>query len=135
MNANVLILPKINLLEKKYLASRIACLVLTVLLVMYLLPIPTRGLMASLISGGLAVLLTIPFIFQSRIANIVLGGIMFLIGAYFSLTVVSEFNEFETLTRAAWQLLLFGLGGCFSVMFLSFLMLRRAVLDGYTQTK
>ncbi len=65
MNTKALIQPKFNLLEKKYLASRIACLILTTLLIMYLLPIPSHGITALLISGGLAVLLTIQFFRQS----------------------------------------------------------------------
>ncbi len=47
--------------------------------IMYLLPLPTRGLVASIISGGLAILLAIQFFYQSRLANFLLGGIMFLI--------------------------------------------------------
>lgn len=129
MNAIILALPKINLFEKKYLASRIACLILTTVLLMYLLPISTRGLVASLISGGLAIMLAIQFFRQSQIANFILGSVMFLIGLYFSMAVVSEFNEFETVTRAAKQLLGFGLVGTFSIMILSVLMIRRAVLD------
>ncbi len=131
MNANILSIPKFNLLEQKYLASRIACFVLTVLLIMYLLPLPTRGLVASIISGVMALLLTIQFFLQYRIANFLLGGIMFFVGLYFCAAVVDEFMEFEVVTRAAKQMLVFGLSLFFLVMTLSILMIRRAILDSY----
>ncbi len=123
------IIQKINLFEKKYLASRIACLLLASVLLMYLLPVSTRGLVASLISGGLAFLLLVQFVFQNRGLNLLLGIILFFVGGYFSLAVVSEFNEFETITREAWLLLSVGLGLCISVMVLSVLMIQRSVLD------
>ena len=129
MNAQNLAFPKINLLEKKYLASRISCLILIGLLLMYLLPLTTRGLTASLISGGFAIVLAIHFFIQSRILNIILGGIMFLVGIYFSLAVESEFNDFETATREAWQLLFAGLGLCFSVIAMSLIMIRQGMSD------
>lgn len=131
MSSHLFPFPKYNLIEKKYLASRIACLVLTVLLLMYLLPLSTRGLVASIISGGLAILLAIQFFYQSKTVNFLLGGIMFLIALYFCAAVVDEFSEFEIVTREAKQLLFFGLGLFFSIMVLSVLMIRRAILDSY----
>lgn len=129
MNAQNLALLKINLLEKKNLAGRVACLILIGLLIMYLLPLATRGLTASLIAGGFALILSIQFFIQLRVLNIILGGIMFLAGAYFSLSVVSEFNEFERATREAWQFIIVGLGLCFSVIAMSLIMIRQGMSD------
>ena len=130
MNMQNLTLQKINLLEKKNLASRISCLILIGLLIMYLLPLTTLGLAASLIAGGFAALiLAIHFFIQSRILNIILGGIMFLGGIYFSLAVVSEFNDFETVTHEAWQLIFVGLGLCFSVIVMLVTMIRQGMSD------
>jgi hypothetical protein len=131
MSSQLFPIPKFNLFEKKYLTSRIACLVLTALLLMYLLPLSTRGLVASIIGGGLAILLAIQFFYQSKTVNFLLGGIMFLIALYFCAAVVDEFSEFEIVTREAKQLLFFGLGLFFSIMVLSVLMIRRAILDSY----
>lgn len=129
MNATISTSSKINLLEKKYLASRITCLVLTTLLVMYLLPISTRGLTATIVSGSLALFFSIQFFFQFRVLNFILGVIMFMIGAFFSLAAISEFNEFETITRDAWLLLIVGLGMCISIMVLSAIMVWKAAND------
>ena len=117
-----------KLLEKKYLPSRIACLALFILLLAYL--IPSNDLLGpSILSGGLAVLFVVQFFQQNRIMNYVLGGIMFLVGLYFCAAVIDEFMEFETVTRSAKQLLIFGLGGFGTVMLLAVLMIRRAILD------
>lgn len=129
MSVKALFQPRFNLLEKKYVASRIACLVLASLLVMYLFPLQTRGVIVSLISGGFAILFIVQFFRQSPVLNFILGGIMFLTGIYFCFAVMSEFNEFEIVTSSAKQLLIFGLGTCFSVMMLAFLMIWRALLD------
>ncbi|MEN8115591.1 MAG: hypothetical protein ABFS16_01350 [Bacteroidota bacterium] len=128
MSARILNLPKVNLLERKYIPSRIACFALSALLILYLIPRP--DLIAPLIiAGSLTVLLIIQFFYQNPIMNILLGSAMALIGAYFCLAVIDEFLEFETVTQEAWRLLLFGLGLFLSVIFLSVLMIRRAILD------
>lgn len=117
-----------SILEKKYIPSRFACLALSALFVMYLIPFD-RGIGASIFAGTFIVVFIFQFFRQSKILNVILGGIILLLSFYFSLAVLSEFNEFETVTKAAKQLLLVGWGGCLFSAVLAFLMIRRAMLD------
>jgi hypothetical protein len=94
-----------------------------------LIAISTRGLIVSLIGGGLALVLGLQFFLQSRILNIILGGIMFMIGGFFSLAVLSEFNEFEIVTQDVWLLLIVGMGLCISVVAMSVVMIWQAMQD------
>jgi len=131
MNSPIFSIPKFNLFEKKYLASRFTCVILTVILIMSMLP--PRGVITPIICGVLVISLIIQFFYQSKMANFLLGGIMFLIALYFCAAVVDEFSEFEIVTREAKQLLFFGLGLFFSIMVLSVLMIRTAILDSYAK--
>ena len=128
MKAKIAVPENFDLLDKKYLPSRIACLILFIVLLAYLIP-RTDLLGPSILSGGLAVLFIVQFFRQNRILNYVLGGLMFLVGLYFCAAVVDEFMEFESVTHSAKQLLIYGLGGFLSVMVLSVLMIRRAIKD------
>ena len=128
MSAKILTQQTFNLLEKKYIPSRFACLALTALLIIYLIPF-TRGIEASIFAGTLAVVFVLQFFRQSKILNVILGGIILLLSFYFSLAVFSEFNEFETVTKAARQLLLVGWGVCLFSSVLAILMIRQALLD------
>lgn len=73
------------------------------------------------------------FIFQNNTINGILGGIMTLLGLYFSLAVWSEFSEFEVINDAARQLLLVGWSGCFAVIILGILMIRSSILNSYDE--
>lgn len=127
MNAQMLLSQKFNLFEKKYLASRIACLVFIVAGILYL-----RGglpLTATLITVGTITLFTAQFVFQFKWLNLFLGGMTFLISIYLSLAVWSEFSEFEVVTEAARKLLLFGWGICFAGLLLSLFLIVSFIRD------
>lgn len=126
MNAKALVAPKINLFEKPFLASRIACIVFISMLLMYV--VGTTGIGAFAVCLSLILLFGIQFIFQFQPLNVILGGIMFLLGVYFSMAVWSEFIEFEVVTESARQLLIIGWGGCLLVIGLAILMIRSALL-------
>lgn len=127
MNAKILSTPKINLFEKDYIVSRIACVIFIALLVAYI--VGTTETTALVISGSLILFFAIQFVIQSQVLNSILGGIMFLLGVYFSMAVWSEFREFEAVTQAAKQLLLVGWGGCAVVITFGTLMVRSALFQ------
>lgn len=128
MNAKTLVTLKFNLFEKKYFASRIACVVFIILLGMYLIE-STRSLWATIIPLVFIAAFVCQFIFQKNAVNGIFGGIMILIGLYFSLAVWSEFSEFEIANDAALQLLLAGWFGCFLLIAFGVLMVRSFILD------
>ena len=74
-------------------------------------------------------LFVIPIVFQFKVLNGILGGILFLVSVYFSLAVWSEFNEFDVVTSSAKQLLLFGFGGCFLGVVFSLFMIWTFIRD------
>lgn len=127
MKAKALTTLKLNLFDKQFLVSRIACLAFISLLFVYM--VGTTGIAASAVCISLILLFVVQFIFQFQVLNIVLGGIMFLLGVYFSMAVWSEFIEFEVVTQAARQLLIVGWGGCAFVISLAVFMVRSALLQ------
>ena len=127
MNAKALAPSHFNLFEKQFLVSRITCFLFIGLLLMYL--IETSGIGAVVVCLSLISLFAIQFIFQFQLLNGLLGGIMFLLGVYFSLAVWSEFTDFEVVTQAARKLLIVGWGGCSLVIGLAVLLIRSAVLQ------
>jgi len=112
---------KFRLSEKKYLISRIAC---SVFIVAWLVYLPGRTITATLITIGAILLFGLQFVFQFKMLNWFLGISMLIVSIYMSFAVLSEFSEFETVSRSAWQLLLFGWGMCFTGVVLSVLMLK-----------
>ncbi len=127
MNAKVLTPSQFNLFDKQFFVSRITCFLFIGLLLMYL--IETSGIGATVVCLSLISLFLVQFIFQFQLLNGLLGGIMFLLGVYFSLAVWSEFTDFEVVTRAARQLLIMGWGGCLLVIGLAVLLIRSALLQ------
>jgi hypothetical protein len=127
MNAQMLLSQNFNLFEKRYLSSRITCLVFIVTGILYL-----RGglpLTATLITVGTITLFAAQFIFQFKWLNLFLGGMMLLLSIYLSPAVWSEFSEFEVVTEAARKLLLSGWGICFAGLTLSVLMIISFIRD------
>lgn len=110
MNLQIAISPKFRLSEKKYFASRIACFVFTVALAIYL--VGGRTATTTLIATGVMLLFSVQFISQFKWLNWILGISTFFVSIYLLMAVISEFSKFETVTAAAWQLLLVG-GGIF----------------------
>jgi hypothetical protein len=106
MNTQI-VLPKISLSRREYLASRIACFILILAWIYYF---PGRSFPVTLIAGGAILLFSFQFIFQFKLLNWFLGILMLILSLYFSLAVLSEYGEFKTLTNSALQLLLIGLG-------------------------
>ena len=127
MSAKILTSPKINLLDKQFLVNRIGCLTFIGFLLAYI--IGSTGTVVLAICSGLILFFAIQFVFQFQALNMVLGGIMFLLGVYFSLAVWSEFLDFEVVNKSARQLLLVGWGGCAIVITFGVLMVRSAVLQ------
>ena len=127
MNAKEVFPSQFNLFEKQFLVSRITCFLFIGLLLMYL--IGTNGIGATVVCLSLISLFLIQFIFQFQLLNVLLVGIMFLLGVYFSLSVWSEFLDFEVVTQAARQLLIVGWGGCLLVIDLAVLLIRSALLQ------
>ncbi|WP_297086846.1 hypothetical protein [uncultured Draconibacterium sp.] len=117
---------KIDLLDKDHLVSRIACFLLVIVFILYLLPFD-KGATASVFAGGMIGLLVLQFFLQSKALNIILAGSIFILSFYFFLAVWSEFNDFDGLTKAAWELLVIGWGGCLFMAGLAFLMLRKYI--------
>lgn len=128
MNTQTLISPKFNLFEKRYLASRIACVVFFVLAFLYLFE-SQKPAGASFAVYCTMALLTVQFVFQFKALNGIIGGLLFLGSLYFFLAVWSEFNEFEVVTEPAKQLLMFGFGGTFVGIILSVFMLWSFIHD------
>lgn len=126
MNAKALTLSRINIFDKQFLVSRIACLAFIGMLLMYAAGTPGIGAVA--VCASLIFLFVGQFIFQFQLLNGLLGGIMFLLGVYFSLAVWSEFLEYERITEAARQLIIVGWGGCLLVIGFAFIMIRSALL-------
>ena len=127
MNAKAVTSLRIDLFDRQFLVSRITCFLFIGLLLMYL--IGSGGLGATVVCMSLISLFLIQFIFQFQLLNGLLGGIMFLLGVYFSLAVWSEFTDFEVVTQAARQLLIVGWGGCLFVIGLAVLLFRSALLQ------
>lgn len=121
MNTRTAIFSKFRLFGKKYLVSRIACLIFIIACVLY--PGQDFSVAATLITVGAILLFALQFVFQFKWLNWFLGIAMLLISLYFLLAVWDEFSEFETVTRAARQLLLVGWGMCFTGIVLSVLMI------------
>lgn len=127
MNAQKIIIPKINLFEKRYIASRVACILFFIFTTMYM--IGGRPVVVYFFTLPVMVLLAFQFIFQYKTVNGILGGLFFLLSVYMSLAVVSEYSEFEEITQAAKQLLMVGLGGCLAGIILSVFMIWSFVHD------
>ncbi|RIJ49254.1 hypothetical protein D1614_06795 [Maribellus luteus] len=88
-----------------------------------------RSLAASVISATAILLFALQFIFQFNAVNGVLGGLMVLVGLYFSMAVWSEFSEFEVVNKEALTLLLVGWGLCLSVIVLAIFMVVSFIRD------
>jgi ABC-type Fe3+-siderophore transport system permease subunit len=116
-----------RLLEKKYLASRVACGVFIIVWISYLTGV--ESYIASLIAISSILLFFLQFIFQFMWLNWFLGVAMFFVSLYFSLAVWDEFREFETVTREARLLLLVGWGMCFTCVILSIFMIVSCIRD------
>ncbi|HPE78347.1 MAG TPA: hypothetical protein PLC80_19810 [Draconibacterium sp.] len=122
MNIQVLKILKIKLFEKRYLASRIACVIFILFLTSYI------------IGGGFSTIdhyvlvaifiFLIQFLFQFSWVNFILGLLMFIVGAYFSLAVLSEFMEFPILNRDAYFLLVVGWSLCLTICVFAVFMIR-----------
>lgn len=122
MNIQVLKILKINLFEKRHLASRIACVIFILFLTSYI------------IGGGFSTIdhyvlvaifiFLIQFLFQFSWVNFILGLLMFIVGAYFSLAVLSEFMEFPVLNRDAYFLLVVGWSLCLTICVFAVFMIR-----------
>ncbi len=117
MNTRTAIFSKFRLFEKKYLVSRISCLIFIIACVLYLGQ--DFSVAATLVTVGAILLFALQFVFQFKWLNWFLGVAILLISLYFLLAVWDEFSEFETVTRAARQLLLVGWGMCFTGIVLS----------------
>ncbi len=122
MNLQVLKIPNIDLLEKSHLASRIACLVFILFLTSYII----GGGFSTIDHYVLGVIFVflIQFIFQFNWINLYLGLLMFIVGAYFSLAVLSEFLEFPVPNRDAYLLLIVGWSLCLTVCVFAIFMIR-----------
>jgi hypothetical protein len=122
MNLLALKILKINLFEKRYLASRIACLVFILFLTSYII----GGGFSTIDHYVLGVIFVflIQFILQFKWINFYLGLLMFLVGAYFSLAVLSEFMEFPVLNRDAFFLLVVGWSLCLTVCVFAVFMIK-----------
>lgn len=122
MNIQVLKILKINLFEKRYLASRIACLVFILLLTSYII----GGRFSTIDHYVLGVIFVflIQFILQFKWINFYLGLLMFIVGAYFFLAVLSEFMEFPAFNRDAYFLLVVGWSLCVMVCVFAVFMIR-----------
>jgi hypothetical protein len=127
MNTKALIPSQFNLFDKQFLVSRITCFLFIGLLLTYL--IGSGGVGATVVCLSLISLFLVQFIYQFQLLNGLLGGIMFLLGVYFSLAVWSEFTDFEVVTQAARQLLLVGWGRCLLVISLAVLLIRSVLLQ------
>jgi hypothetical protein len=128
MNAKALTIPEFNFLEKKYIASRIECVFHIVLFSLYLIE-GNRPLWATVIPIVLIAVFVFQFIFQKNAVNGIFGGIIILIGLYFSLAVWSEFSEFEVVNDTALQLLLVGWLGRFLIIAFGVIMVWRFILE------
>ncbi|HSH19033.1 MAG TPA: hypothetical protein VLA03_01195 [Draconibacterium sp.] len=127
MNTKTLRSLKFNLFEKKFLASRIACLIFIVAWIIYLWG--GRPFVATLVSVSAISLFILQLIYQFKLINGLLGGIMFFVSIYFSLAVWSEFNDFEIVASEAWNLLLVGWGLCLTEIILSLFMIMSALRE------
>ena len=127
MNLQSLSLRKFNLLEKKNLASRIVCVAFILVFGFYLFG--GQPPVATIISIVVILLLSVQFLFQFNAANGILGGLMFLLSLYFSIAVLSEFNEFEVVNSAARNLLIFGWGACLAGIILSIFLIVSFIRD------
>ena len=126
MNAKILSIPKFILLEKRYLASRVICLIFIVTIFIDLVngqnsASSTNGTFVSL---GFLSLFIVQFIFQFKYLNWFLGIILFLASIYFSLAVLSEFSDFPVPNKDAYILLLVGLSLCIAGIISSVFVLR-----------
>jgi len=122
MNLLALKILKINLFEKRYLASRITCLVFILFLTSYII----GGGFSTIDHYVLGVIFVflIQFIFQYKWLNFILGLLMFIVGAYFSLAVLSEFLEFPVPNSDAYLLLIVGWSLCLTVCVFAVFMIR-----------
>jgi len=127
MNTAVSISSRFNLTDKKYIASRIACIAFILAFGLYLWG--GRPFVASIISLSAILLFAIQFLFQFNAVNGALGGLMFLVGFYFALAVWYEFSEFEEVNKEALNLLLVGWGFCLAAVVLAVLMIIGSVRD------
>ena len=128
MNATISTSLKINLLEKKYLASRIACSACTISLATFLFgEIGSLWIVAFFL--GFIGVFVYQFVFQNYIVNAILGSILALTGFYFSMGVWSEFTDFEVVNNAARQLLIVGWLICSVVITFGVLMIRTFIRD------
>ncbi len=127
MNTPFSISSRFNLSDKKYLASRVACVAFMIVFGLYLWG--GRSLAGSVISVTAILLFAIQFVFQFNAVNGVLGGLMLLVGLYFSMAVWSEFSEFEVISSEALTLLFVGWALCLSVIVLAIFMVVSFIRD------
>jgi len=104
------------------LASRIACIFFILFLTSYVVG-GGFSRIDYFVFGGIFVFL-IQFIFQISLLNLLMGLLMFVGGAYFSLAVYSEFLDFPVHNRDAYLLLTVGWSLCLTVCVFSIFMIR-----------
>ena len=73
---------------------------------------------------GIIFVFLIQFIFQFKWINFYLGLLMFIVSAYFSLAVLSEFLEFPVPNSDAYLLLIVGWSLCLTVCVFAVFMIR-----------
>ena len=118
--------PGIGLLEKKYVASRMACLFFLLFNIFWFFDTVNQPVINLISIAGIIVFST-QFIFQFKLLNGVLGGLSIFLSVYFILTIIDEFSGFEAVTKDAYTLITVGLVlGAMGVLS-SFLMLRSLI--------
>ncbi|MCE4563520.1 hypothetical protein INQ51_04295 [Maribellus sp. CM-23] len=127
MNTPISLSSRFNFTDKRYMASRVACIAFMIVFGLYLWG--GRSLAASAISVTAILLFVLQFVLQFNAVNGVLGGLMVLVGLYFSMAVWSEFSEFEVVNKEALTLLFVGWGLCLSVIVLAIFMVVSFIRD------
>ena len=93
MNTLTFIIPKINLFEKRYLASRIACLVLVVFGLLFQLD-SERIFVVNYIALVVMIIFGVQFFYQFKALNGILGGLLFIMSAYMILQYFQSLKNF-----------------------------------------
>jgi len=128
MNTNILSESKIGLLDKRLLASRIACLFFILFNIYWFFDTINQPFLNFIAISGIIVFST-QFIFQFKPVNGILGGLSFLLCFYMMLAVFDEFTDFVVATSEAYTLLIVGLILSLLGMAGSFLMLRSLIIN------
>jgi len=123
MNSKTLSNPGISLLEKKNVASRMACLFFLLFNIFWFFDTLNQPVINLLAIAGIIVF-SAQFIFQFKLLNGILGGLSILLSVYFILAVINEFLDFAVATTDAYTLVIVGLVLGAMGLVSSFLMLR-----------